>query len=192
MLFARRDKESLKNKFRNMVWPKMGWWRTLKYYKHRAVRIEDSSYSIAAGLAFGCAISFTPAFGTHIIQSAVFCWAFRANWIAAVLATTFGNPLTFPFLWSISTFIGVSLFHLFGFGDFLDGFYFPDKIEDIWDLPVKYLAPVMVGGYVVGAASYPMFYYPFRAMLKAERKARKARLKKKVHQVAKEVTGQEE
>lgn len=192
MLFQRREPETVKNKIRNLLWPKMGWWRTLKYYKFRAVRIEDSSFSIAAGLAFGCAISFTPAFGTHILQSALFCWLFRANWIAAVLATTFGNPLTFPFLWSISGFVGVGLFHLFGFGDFLDGFYFPDQIDEIWDLPVKYLIPVMIGGYVVGAISYPLFYYPFRAMLRAERRARKARLQKKVHKVAIEVTGQEE
>lgn len=192
MLFQRREREPIQNKIRNLVWPSQGWVRTLKYYKYRAVRIDDSSYSIAAGLAFGCAISFTPAFGTHLIQSAIFCWIFRANWIAAALATTFGNPLTFPVLWSLSGVVGVFLFNLLGFGDFLEGYYFPDEINEIGDLPVRFLLPVMLGGYVVGAISYPIFYYPFRAMLRAERAAHKRRLTKKVHEVAVEVTGQEQ
>lgn len=192
MLFQRRDPESLNNKIRNLIWPKQGWVRTVKYYKYRAVRIEDSVYSIAAGLAFGCAISFTPAFGTHLIQSAVFCWIVRANWFAAAIATTFGNPFTFPLLWSVSGVVGVFLFKVLGFGEYLDGYYFPENIEEIGDLPVKFLLPVMVGGYVVGLAVYPPFYYTFRAMLRTARAARKARMTKKVHKVAKEVTGQEE
>ena len=192
MLFQRRSPEALSSKMRNLVWPKQGWMRTLKYYKYRAVRIDDSLYSIAAGLAFGCAISFTPAFGTHMLQSAVFCWIFRANWFAAVIATTFGNPFTFPFLWSLSGVVGVFLFRLFGFGDFLEGYYFPENIKDLGDLPVKFLVPVMVGGYVVGLATYPAFYYGFRSMLRTARKARLKRITRKAHNVAKEVTGQDE
>jgi uncharacterized protein (DUF2062 family) len=192
MLFRRRLPESFTSKIRNWMWPKQGWWRTLKYYKFRAVRIDDSSYSIAAGLAFGCAISFTPAFGTHIIQSAIFCLLVRANWLAAVIGTIFGNPVTFPFLWSISTFVGLSLFKLFGFGDFLEGFYFPTHVNELGDLPVKFLLPVMVGGYVTGLVAYPVFYYSFRSMIRAAREARKKRMTQKAHQVAKEVTGQED
>lgn len=168
----------------------MGWVRTLKYYKKRVIRINDSAYSIAAGLAFGVAISFTPAFGTHILQAALFCWIFRANFLAAVLGTTIGNPLTFPFLWSISTAIGVALFNLFGYGEFLSGFEFPTKISELGDLPIKFLIPVMLGGYLVGAITYPLLYYPFRSMVHTAKKIRKNKITRYVHKAAKEVTGQ--
>lgn len=164
----------------------------MKYFKYRAVRIEDSSYSIAAGLAFGCAISFTPAFGTHIIQSAIFCWIFRANWFAAVLGTVFGNPLTFPFLWFLSYQLGTFLFDLVGLHGFTEDLYFPDNMEEFWDLPVKNIVPIMVGGYIVGAISYPLFYYPFRGMIRAERKIRQSRMTKKVHKIAQDLTGQKD
>lgn len=190
MLFNRRIPEKLNSKLRNLIWPKMGWWRTLKYYKNRAVRIQDSSYSIAAGLAFGCAISFTPAFGTHILQSAVFCWIFRANWLAAVLATTFGNPITFPFLWSLSGVVGIALFNLLGLEGFTEDLFIPKTLDAFWDLPVKNLVPIMVGGYIVGGLSYPLFFYPFRSMIRTARKARRLAMKHKAHKVAKEVTGQ--
>lgn len=231
MLFQRRIPETVSNKARNWIWPKQGWVRTLKYYKYRAIRIEDSSYSIAAGLAFGCAISFTPAFGTHLLQSALFCWIFRANWLAAALATTFGNPLTFPILWSISYYVGIGIFRLLDFiglfdmQKFITGSYSFARISEIGNFIIDsivrivtfradqiaelysgyeyihsasdffyqfwlYLFPILVGGYITGALFYPVFYYPFRAMIRAARQARKKLITKKAHRVAKEVTGQ--
>ena len=168
----------------------MGWKRTWLYYKKRIIRIHDNAYSIAAGLAFGAAISFTPLIGTHIIQTLLFCFLFRANALAGVIGTIIGNPITFPFLWSLSAAIGIGLFNLFGYGIFLDGFIFPTAFSEIADLPVKYLLPVVIGGYVAAFLSFPLFYYPFKSMIITAKRIRKAKIKRTIHKAAKDVTGQ--
>lgn len=56
----------------------------------------------------------------------------------------------------------------------------------------KIFLPTLVGGYAVGILTYPMFYYPFYYMVKGARAARRARIEKRVHKDAIEVTGQPE
>jgi len=192
MIFKRRKPTTFLYKLRNFLWPKMGWWRVAKYYKHRTIRISDSSHSVAAGLAIGCAISFTPAFGTHLIQSIFFCWLLRGNWVASWLGTAFGNPWTFPFLWWISYQVGKSVLWIFGFSDFFADIPEPMGMGDLINSPMKLLLPMIMGGYICAAITFPAFYYTFYYLIKGARRARKARLKQKVHQVAREVTGQKE
>ena len=191
MRFKSGKKASLGGRLRNLIWPRMGFKRTLKFYKLRLVRIDDTAYSIAAGLAFGCAISFTPAFGTHLIQCMLFCWLMRVNFFASFIGTAFGNPITFPILWTIGGTVGITLFQLCGLDWFLEGFYFPENLESFWDLPFKFLIPIMFGGYLCAIISYPFFYYSFVAMIRAARAARVYRLKSRIHKAVKDVTGQE-
>lgn len=54
----------------------------------------------------------------------------------------------------------------------------------------KIFLPTLIGGYAIGIATYPLFYYPFYYMVKGARAARRARIEKKIHQEAIEVTGQ--
>jgi uncharacterized protein (DUF2062 family) len=116
MLFQRRTAQTALQKLRNLIWPQMGWRRVMDYYKHRTVRIPASEYSIAAGLAFGCSISWTPAFGTHLLQCMIFCWIARANWIASFIGSALGNPWTTPALMFISYHVGKALFISTGHG----------------------------------------------------------------------------
>ncbi len=204
MLFKRAKTQQLTDKIRNLVWPKMGWRRVLDYYKHRSIRIPDSEYSIALGLAFGCSISWTPAFGSHLLQSLLFCWLTKSNWIAAFLGTAFGNPWTTPALMLISYHVGHALFVATGyahivtpddglatFGDFLAHIL---SGEISWDQFtanfLEYFIPTLLGGYVMGLATFPLFYYPFYYMVKGARMARRARIERKIHKEAIDVTGQ--
>lgn len=193
-ILKRRKKRKVWRKAREYIWPSMGWPRTWSYYKNRVVRIPDSSYSIAAGLAFGCAISFTPAFGTHILQSALFCWIFRASFLAAALGTVFGNPVTFPILWTIGGTVGFAMFDLLGLSDFLrlDDVTIPRHPSEILDMPVRLLLPIMIGGYTVGLISYPFFYYSFRTIVRQARAAHIARRRKKLHKQVRDMTGQKD
>ena len=50
----------------------------------------------------------------------------------------------------------------------------------------------LIGGYAVGIATFPLFYYPFYFMVRGARAARRARIEHKVHKEAREVTGQAE
>lgn len=84
------------SRFLNMIWPQMGWRRYGNLMRHRLGRMQDSSYSIAAGFACGAALSVTPLFGFHILIAVCIAWALRANLIAAALGTLVGNPWTYP------------------------------------------------------------------------------------------------
>jgi hypothetical protein len=204
MLFSRRDKQKNWIKIRNLIWPDMGLRRLMYYYKHRSVRIPASEHSIAAGFAFGCAVSWTPTFGTHLLQCAAFSWLFRANWIASFLGSAFGNPWTTPALMLISYHVGKALFVATGhadiitpddgaasFGEFLKEIMHADMTWTTFKANFyEYFMPTLLGGYVMGLATFPLFYYPFYYMVKGARAARRARIERKVHAEAIEVTGQ--
>jgi len=205
MLFQRRHKLPLLAKIRNMIWPTMGLKRLLQYYKHRTVRIPASAHSIASGLAFGCAISWTPTFGTHLLQCAAFSFIFRANWVAAFLGSALGNPWTTPLMMLIAYHVGKAFFIATGHSDFLhliDGAApsFKSFLKAILEGKVTldmlqanfqiYLLPALIGGYMMALATYPLFYYPFYGMIKSARAARAARIAHKVHVEAAEITRQ--
>tara|TARA_B100000900_G_scaffold398313_1_gene399555 strand:- start:704 stop:1069 length:366 start_codon:yes stop_codon:yes gene_type:complete len=44
-------------------------------------------------------VSFTPLLGLHFILAIIFAYLIRGNFIAALIGTIVGNPLTFPFIW---------------------------------------------------------------------------------------------
>ena len=192
MLFKRAKIQSYKEKLRNLIWPKMGWRRVLDYYKHRSIRIPDSEYSIAMGLAFGCLVSWTPAFGTHILQCFVFSWVTKTNWIAALIGTAFGNPLTTPALMFISYQVGRALFVGFGYGDVLGDHAGPITLELLTDEFLKIFLPTLLGGYVMGLATFPPLYFLFYYMVKGARAARRMRIERKIHKEVLDVTGQSE
>lgn len=190
MLFQRREPLSRMARLRNIIWPRMGWGRTLRYLKHRAIRIPNSTYSIAAGLSIGCVVSWTPTLGVHLIQCVFFCWILRANWLASFLGSLFGNPWTFPVLFWISYQVGKAVFELLGYGGLFHELPDPVPMEEMMDQPMKIYLPMLVGGYICAVVTFPAFYYTFYYMIKGARTARRKRIERKVHKVAKEVTGQ--
>ncbi|GAK33851.1 hypothetical protein AQ1_01743 [alpha proteobacterium Q-1] len=99
MLFRRKIPLNLWQKMRQMLWPKRGWSRAFLYIWHRLVRLKDSAHGVAAGVASGVAISFTPFMGFHLIGAMGIAFAARGNVLAAWAGTLVGNPWTFPFIW---------------------------------------------------------------------------------------------
>ena len=99
-MFQRRHPRTGLKKLRETLWPSMGLKRLVAYYKHRMGRLPGTPYYIAAGLATGIAVSFTPFIGGHILMGLALCWMLRASFVAMVLGTLLaGNPWTFPFIW---------------------------------------------------------------------------------------------
>lgn len=182
MLFKRRKRQSLWSRVRNLIWPKMGWARTFNYIKHRVLRLPSSASSIALGLASGCVVSWTPTFGFHILQCFVFCLLVRANFLAALLGTTFGNPWTFPILLWCSYQVGSYVLMFLGYGDLL--LFDPDMhlIEKFKEYPVEIFMPMLVGGYTLVFITFPLFYFPFYYMVKAGRAAQ-VKVSAKVHDI---------
>lgn len=100
MPFRRRKPAGPLERLRAAVWPRMGFRRSLRFLKLRLVRLSASPYSVAAGVAVGVAVAWTPFLGVHIIIAIVLAFLLRANLVAAALGTTFANPLTFPLIWA--------------------------------------------------------------------------------------------
>ena len=96
----------------------------MQYYSHRVGRIDDSPYRLAAGLACGVAVSFSPFIGFHVLLAVVIAFVIRANMFAAAIGTIAGNPWTFPFIWALTYKVG-ALFsgaeHTTSFSDLIDG-----------------------------------------------------------------------
>ena len=106
MMFRRRQPKTLKHRMRDYVWPRIGLRRAWRYLMHRMLRIDDTSYGIAAGLACGVAVSFTPFVGFHFVLAALLAWMIRANIIASALGTLVGNPWTLPFFYVFTYEVG--------------------------------------------------------------------------------------
>ena len=105
-MFKRRTPRTYLEAVAHFFYPRGGWTRAARYIAHRLRRLPDPAHKISRGIAIGVFVSFTPFFGLHFLISAVFAWAIRANMVAALLATFFGNPVTFPVIAALSVELG--------------------------------------------------------------------------------------
>ena len=156
-MFDRRIKITFGGRLRDLVWPRVGWARSMRYLRHRVFRLPGTPYAIAAGLACGAAISFTPFVGLHFVLAAALAWLIGASILASAIGTMVGNPWTFPFIWvwvyELGTWLGVgSEGKAAGHVDFVT--LFGAMLEAVLRLDVGYLletawplwGPMLVGG----------------------------------------------
>ncbi|RYH11769.1 DUF2062 domain-containing protein [Tropicimonas sp. IMCC6043] len=106
MVFKRRDKRSWLRILGETVWPRGGWGRAAIYVKHRIRRLPDKPHRIARGIFAGVFVSFTPFYGLHFLTAFIVAKVVGGNILAALLATFFGNPITFPIIAAISLRMG--------------------------------------------------------------------------------------
>lgn len=187
-MFRRRTPLTFLQNLRQVFWPKMGWWRMAKYYRHRVTRLSSSAESIAFNMAAGSAISFTPFFGVHIFGAMGAAWlvGLRMNIIAATVGTFFGNPWTFPFILYASHYLGDVILESFGLEGGLIGFT-PDVVEQqgdnlltfIWENFNGIFVPTAVGGTVLALFTLPFFYVLYRYLIKSAQQARKLRMRQR-------------
>ncbi len=98
MLFKTRQKATFISKFFNLLWPKKGWKRIIKYISLRLKRLPGSPHSIALGFTFGVTAALTPLFGLHFLIGIFLAWLFRVSMVASLIGNLLGNPWTFPFI----------------------------------------------------------------------------------------------
>lgn len=106
MVFKRRTKRTWLQWVGDGFWPKGGWTRAVQYINHRLRRLPDAPHRIARGIFAGIFISFTPLFGLHFFGAALIAWVMRGNILASLIATFVGNPITFPFIATLSVELG--------------------------------------------------------------------------------------
>jgi hypothetical protein len=179
------------------LYPPGGFGRAIWYIAYRVRRLPDPAHKISRGIAAGVFTCFTPFFGFHFLIAAILAWMVRGNMLAALLSTFFGNPLTFPFIASVSVELGydilgiprhVSLPRLFGDfsragNDLWQNFraIFTDEVTNWGDMAHFFhqvFMPYLVGGLLPGAICGAVAYALSRPLIAAYQKARIARMKK--------------
>ena len=108
-MFRRRHQVPPWQRLRRWLWPHIGWRRTGAYLFKRVTRLSGTPHSLAAGVACGVAISFTPFIGFHLLGAFLLCLLVRGNYVAAAVGTLVGNPWTFPFMWFAAYKLGHAL-----------------------------------------------------------------------------------
>lgn len=200
-MFKRRDRRSLGRALLESLWPRGGWGRAAQYVRHRLRRLPDSPERIARGIMAGVFTTFTPLYGLHFLISALLAWAMRGNILASLLATFFGNPLTYVPIGVISLQTGHFLLgtrppehgphsipiteKFLNAGDEL-WFNFValfTPAEPHWDgLKLFYddvFFPYLVGGLIPGAIAGVIAYYVSLPLISAYQKRRAAAIARK-------------
>lgn len=202
MVFKRRDKRPWYKAIADFVWPKGGWARGFHYIKHRLRRLPDPPHRIARGIFAGIFVTFSPLFGLHFVLAAMVAWIIRGNIVASLLATFFGNPLTFLPIGAMSLNTG---YFLLGLNKLSEeevhrslGGKFVDAGEDLWlnftaiftqrqtdwsHLAVFYdevFLPYLVGGLIPGAIFGLAGYYISLPLINAYQNRRKGAIKAKL------------
>jgi uncharacterized protein (DUF2062 family) len=95
VVFKRRDRRPVWQVVVDFFYPRGGWVRAFEYVKHRVRRLPDTPEKISRGIWAGVFVAFTPFYGLHFICAALLAKLMRGNILASLLATFFGNPLTY-------------------------------------------------------------------------------------------------
>lgn len=207
MVFKRREKRSVLQILADAIWPKGGWGRAFHYVKHRLRRLPDKPERIARGIAAGLFTTFTPFYGLHFVIAGALAKVMNGNILAALMATFFGNPLTYLPIGVIALKTGHfllgtefdesqadhNLVHKFaGAGqDFLHNIWalFTEADANWARLSVFFdevFYPYMVGGLIPGIVTGLVGYYLSVPLIGAYQKRRRGKLKKKLEELQKQ------
>jgi uncharacterized protein (DUF2062 family) len=200
VVFKRRDPRPWWRMAKEFLWPRGGWGRAFHYIKHRLRRLPDSPHKISRGIMVGVFTTFTPFYGIHFVIAAILARAVHGNILAALLATFFGNPLTYVPIGAVALKTGhfllgtklnrevdESLLRKFG-GAGQDLMYnlwymFSDRptnwshLGRFWD---EVFFPYMIGGIVPGVIAGVVAYYISLPLIAAYQKRRMGTIKKKL------------
>jgi len=197
-VFKRRKQRTYRQAITEGLYPRGGWSRAVSYVWHRLRRLPDPPHKIASGIAAGIFVCFTPFFGFHILLAMVLAFVMQGNIVAAIMATFFGNPLTFPIIAGLAVELGS---WMLGMPDSVQlpnvvtafsnasielwynlGAMFSDEVTR-WDrlswFYARVFKPYLVGGLVPGVFAGVAAYVVSRPLITVYQKNRIRRLKKK-------------
>nr|WP_272911459.1 DUF2062 domain-containing protein [Loktanella sp. M215] len=185
------------------MYPQGGWRRAFSYVKHRVRRLPDTPEKIGRGIWAGVFTTFTPFYGLHFIVAAIIAKLMRGNFLAALMATFFGNPLTYLPIAAVSLGTGHWLLGRKPRGPMSSlGQKFSDAGADLWHNVVAIFTPetmdwhglsifyfdifypYMIGGILPGVVTATAAYYLSVPVLQAYQKRRRNVLKAKLSQLA--------
>ena len=199
-MFKRRDRRPVWRVVTSAVYPDGGWRRAFWYVQARLQRLPDTPEKIGRGVWAGVFTTFTPFFGLHFVVAALVAKAMRGNILASLMATFFGNPLTYLPIAVAS--LGTGRWMLGRGHDPHEiatlGHRFSDAGRDLWhntralftperadwqNLQLFFddiFLPWMIGGLVPGMITATLVYYAIVPILAAQQKRRRNKLRAKL------------
>lgn len=168
-MFSRRVPKPASLKIRDMIWPRMGWRRALKFRARQLMRISGSPHAVAAGAAAGMFAAFSPLFGFHYLIAASLALVMGGSVLASAVVTTLANPVTLPLFWAVSYEVGrffVSAPQDFSARALIE--------QHSWSALEPFLEPLMVGSVLVGAVLGVGMYFLVRTIVAHQRSVRLA------------------
>ncbi len=175
-MFGRRNPIPVHHRVWSVVWPKAGWRRASRYMAHRVRRLPGTPYRIAAGVASGAAVSFTPFIGLHFVAAALLALLLRGNVVASAIGTAVGNPWTFPFIWTWIYTLGQWLMGADAASDFpatLD-------MDYIFERPLDVLWPMTLGALPTAVVVWIAIFWLVRGAVAEYQHVRHNRIRRKV------------
>ncbi len=205
MVFRRRDRRSILRAIGHFLYPKGGWTRAFLYVKHRIRRLPDSPERIGRGIWAGVFASCTPFYTMHFLVAFLVARAMQGNILAALMATFFGNPLTYVPIGMFAMKTGHFLLgtdfeegdHRSFLGKFADAGHdlksnfmtlFSDREPDWHGLSVFYdqiFLPYMIGGLIWGAVFGTVCYYLAVPLIRVYKNRRKRKILAKFEAIRK-------
>jgi len=161
---------------------------TLKKTYRRFVKIRGNPREIALGFALGLFVGMSPTMGFQTAIAVFFAAIFKWNKISSAIGVWISNPVTAPFLYSLTYFAGAKLFgianathqpHAIGDAPFYTMLLKAPEI--LWALTLGGIVlgfPVAVTGYFFSYSAVHRYQEDIKKKL-AERKKRRAIRKKR-------------
>ncbi len=181
-ILGRKRRRGLPAKVSAWLWPAGGWGRAWRYLAMRVSRIPGTPYALAAGFSWGVFASFLPVPGLHFVLAASFALATRSNVLASAIGTIIGNPWTFPFIWLGSYELGS------WFGLEPEGVHFASRwgrafeagldlrFGEFLEAAQPLLLTMTVGGVVLGALAWGLFFALLAPLVSAYQRRRRGRI----------------
>ncbi len=147
--------------------------RIISYYKLKLARLPASPYAIASGFACGAMVSFTPLIGLHFVLAIFLAYMIRGNFIAALIGTIVGNPITFPFIWGLIYKIGTYITTI-KHSPLNDEINFDMILNQTYEI----FFPMLVGGLVIAPLIWIIIYfiiYSFISSYKNQKNKKKSK-----------------
>jgi len=177
-IFRRKKRRNKWWLVRNSFWPATGWKRAFKYGAYRIRRMGGSANSIAIGVAWGVAVSFTPFYFLHIGLAVLGSWFMGGSLLAAAIGTLFLNPISFPFItwltYNVGTYFFVSTIKI----DSIEKLSIGYMVENFFDILMPYLIPMAVGGVLVGIIVWVFVFLVVRILVSRYRALRIEKLRR--------------
>jgi uncharacterized protein len=141
----------------------------------KVLEIQDSPHAIALGIAIGIFWGFTPMYGLKTVLTLLSAMSLRANKIAAVVAVSLHDLLfpIFPAVFEIEYLLGKKVLELFGVtvhAEHLHGLHLKELMN--WTTFVNLGEPMLIGTFLFGLLTSPLFYLVARGVVEAAHRRR--------------------